>query len=142
VPPAAAAMITTAYALNFYLAGRVAMVSGRLKRPWPDFAALRFPKHTPTAFAIALFVWFLPGMLGMIGGIVSGALIIAYALMGLAILHGVTRPLGDRIVILSAVYLILLVFWPASVLLAVFGVADSIFDFRKSAPGGTPPAVI
>jgi hypothetical protein len=33
VPPLAAAMITIAYALNLYLAGRVAMVSGRLKRP-------------------------------------------------------------------------------------------------------------
>lgn len=142
VPPLAAAMITTAYVLNFYIAGRVAMLSGRLKRPWPNLPALRFPKHTPTAFAIALLVWFMPGTIGMIGGIVSGALIIAYALMGLAILHDVTRPLGDRVFILSAVYLILFVFWPASVLLAIFGVADSIFDFRKSAPGGAPPAVI
>jgi hypothetical protein len=142
VPPLAAATMMTAYALNFYIAGRVAMVSGRLKRPWPDLPALRFPKHTPTAFAVALLLWFLPGMLGMVGSIVSGALIIAYALLGLSILHDVTRPLGDRVFILSAVYLILFVFWPASVLLAMFGVADSIFDFRKSAPGGGPPAVI
>lgn len=142
VPPLAAATIMIAYALNFYIAGRVAMVSGRLKRPWPNLPALRFPKHTPTAFAIALLLWFMPGMLGMVGGIVSGAFIIAYALLGLSILHDVTRPLGDRVFILSAVYLILFVFWPASVLLAMFGVADSIFDFRKSAPGGGPPAVI
>jgi hypothetical protein len=141
VPPLAAAMITIAYALNLYIAGRAAMVSGRLKRQWPELAALRFPRHTPTAFAIALVVWFMPGLAGMVGGIVSGAFIIAYAVMGLAVLHDVTRPLGDRVFILSAVYLILFVFWPASVLLAIFGVADSIFDFRRTAPGGRPPAI-
>lgn len=142
VPPLAAAMITIAYALNVYLAGRVAMVSGRLKRPWPDLAALRFPRHTSTAFAVALLIWFMPGIPGMVGGIVSGAFIIAYALMGLAVLHNVTRPLGDRVFILSAVYLILFVFWPASVLLAIFGVSDSIFDFRRKTDSGSQPPTI
>lgn len=141
MPPLAAAMITVAYALNLYVAGRVVMVSGRLKRPWPDLAALRFPRYTSAAFAIALFVWFMPGIPGMLGGIASGAFIIAYALLGLAVLHEVTRPLGDRVFILSAVYLIIFVFWPALVLLAMFGVADQIFDFRKSAPGNRPPAI-
>jgi hypothetical protein len=140
VPPLAAAMISLACALNLYFAGRVAMVSGRLKRPWPDLAALQFPRHTSTAFAIALLIWFMPGLLGMFGGIASGALIVAYALLGLAILHKVTRPLGDRVFILSAVYLILFVFWPACVLLAVFGVSDSIFDFRKTASANPPPS--
>ena len=90
---------------------------------------------------LALLVWFMPGIPGMVGGIVSGAFIIAYALMGLAVLHDVTRPLGDRVFILSAVYLILFVFWPASVLLAIFGISDQIFDFRKTASGGLPPAI-
>ena len=141
VPPLAAAMITIAYVLNLYAAGRVAMVSSRLKRPWPNLAALHFPRHAPTAFALALLLWFMPGIPGMLGGIVSGAFIIAYALLGLAILHSVTRPLGDRVFILSAVYLILFVFWPACVLLAVFGVSDSIFDFRKTASSAPPPAI-
>jgi len=141
VPPLAAAIITMAYVMNAYLAGRIAMVSGRLKRPWPDLAALRFPRHMSSAFAVALLIWFMPGIAGMIGGIVSGAFIIAYALLGLAVLHDVTRPLGDRVFILSAVYLILFVFWPACVLLAVFGVSDSIFDFRKTATGAPPPAI-
>ena len=115
-------MVTIAFALNLYVAGRVAMVSGRLKRPWPNLASLRFPKYMPAAFAVALLLWFMPGLPGMVGGIVSGTLIIAYALLGAAILHDVTRPLGDRILILSAIYLILLVFWPACILLAMFGI--------------------
>jgi hypothetical protein len=141
VPPLAAAMITVACALNLYLASRVVMVSGRLKRPWPDLAALRFPRYASAAFAVALLVWFMPGIPGMLGGIASGAFIMAYALMGLAVLHDVTRPLGDRVFILAAVYLIIFVFWPACVLLAMFGVSDSIFDFRKTAGGNKPPAI-
>jgi hypothetical protein len=141
VPPLSAAMVTLAFALNLYVTARVAMVSGRLKRPWPNIASLRFPKYMPAAFAVALLAWFMPGLPGMVGGIVSGTLIIAYALLGAAILHDVTRPLGDRVLILSAVYLILLVFWPASILLAMFGISDSIFDFRKTAGGSAPPAI-
>lgn len=141
VPPLSAAMITLSLAVNLYVAGRVAMVSGRLRRPWPDLASLRFPKFMPAAFAVALLAWFMSGAVGMAGGIVSGAFIIAYALMGLAVLHDVTRPLGDRVFILAAVYFILFVFWPASLLLAMFGISDSIFDFRKTAGGGTPPAI-
>lgn len=140
VPPLSAAMIALSLAVNLYVAARVAMVSGRLTRPWPDLGALRFPKFMPAAFAVALLAWFMPGIPGMVGGIVSGAFIIAYALMGLAILHDVTRPLSDRVFILAAVYFILFVFWPASVLLAMFGISDSIFDFRKTAAGNTPPA--
>jgi hypothetical protein len=141
MPPLSAALITLAFVLNIYVAGRVAMLSGRLRRPWPDLPALRFPRLASTAFAIALVAWFMPGIPGVIGGIVSGALIMAYALMGAAVLHEITRPLGDRIFILSAVYLIVIAFWPAGVLLAIFGVADSIFDFRKTAGGAKPPAI-
>jgi hypothetical protein len=141
VPPLAAAMITLSLALNLYFSGRIAMVSGRLRRAWPDLGSLRFPRRTSAAFAIALVVWFMPGIPGMLGGIASGAFIIAYALLGLAVLHDVTRPLGDRVFILSAIYLIVFVFWPACVLLAMFGVSDQIFDFRKSASGNPPPAI-
>jgi hypothetical protein len=141
VPVLAAAMITLALTLNIYCAGRAAMVSGRLKRAWPDLAALRFPRYVSAAFAVALLVWFMPGIPGMLGGIASGAFIAAYALMGLAVLHDVTRPLGDRVIILSAIYLIIFVFWPACVLLAIFGVSDLIFDFRKTASGSQPPAI-
>jgi hypothetical protein len=141
VPPATAAMITLAYALNLYAAGRVAMVSGRLKRPWPDLSALRFPKIAPALFAIALALWFMPGIPGMAGGIVSGAFIMAYAMMGFAVLHEITRNLGIRPFVLAGAYFVVMAaVWPIF-FMTLLGLADSIFDFRKGVTAGKPPAI-
>src|SRR5262249_18705443 len=40
LPPAAAALTTMTELLNLWLAGRIVRVSGRLRRPWPEFSAL------------------------------------------------------------------------------------------------------
>lgn len=140
VPPATAAMITLAYALNLYAAGRAAGLSGRLRRPWPDLSALRFPKLAPAAFAAALMLWFLPDTLGMIGGIISGAFIIAYAMLGFAVLHEITRNLGIRpLVLIGTYFVVMAAVWPVF-FMTMLGLADSIFDFRKDVSGAPPPA--
>jgi hypothetical protein len=141
VPPATAAMIALAYALNLYAAGRTAGLSGRLRRPWPQLSALRFPKLVPAAFAVALALWFLPGTTGMIGGIVSGAFIMAYAMLGFGVLHDITRNLGIRPLVLAGAYFVVMAaVWPVF-FMTMLGLADTIFDFRRSAAGTQPPAV-
>jgi hypothetical protein len=141
VPPATAALITFAYALNLYAAGRVAGLSGRLRRPWPDLSALRFPKLAPALFAAALIGWFMSGIPGMLGGIVSGAFIMAYAMLGFAVLHDITRNLGIRPFVLAGAYFVVIAaVWPVF-FMTMLGLADSIFDFRKGNAAGRPPAV-
>jgi hypothetical protein len=140
VPPATAALITLAYALNLYAAGRAAGLSGRLRRPWPNLSALRFPKLAPAAFAVALALWFMPGTIGMVGGIVSGAFIMAYAMLGFAVLHEITRNIGIRpLVLIGAYFVVMAAVWPVF-FMTMLGLADSIFDFRKSNAAGQPPA--
>jgi hypothetical protein len=141
VPPATAALITLAYVLNLYAAGRIAMVSGRLKRPWPDLSALRFARLAPALFAVALAFWFMSGTPGMAGGIVSGAFLMAYAMMGFAVLHDITRNLGIRPFVLAGAYFVVMAaIWPIF-FMTILGLADSIFDFRKNATAGKPPAI-
>jgi hypothetical protein len=140
VPPATAALITLAYCLNLYAAGRVAGLSGRLRRPWPDLSGIRFPRFAPAAFAVALALWFMPGMPGMAGGIVSGAFIMAYAMLGFAVLHDITRNLGIRPLVLTGAYFVVMAaVWPIF-FMTILGLADSVFDFRKGAAAGQPPA--
>jgi hypothetical protein len=140
VPPATAALITLAYALNLYVAGRVAGLSGRLRRAWPDLSALRFPRLAPACFAIALALWFMQNPMGTVGGIVSGALIMAYAIMGFAVLHDITRNLGIRpFVLIGAYFVAMAAVWPIF-FMAILGLADSIFDFRKGTAAPRPPA--
>jgi hypothetical protein len=140
MPLAAAVLATLTSSVNLYLAGRVVKVSGRLKRPWPDLPAIRFPVAAHLGFAAALVLSFMPGMVGTVGGIVSAALIMAYAIVGFAVLHSITRNIGGRTFILTGAYLAALVIgWPV-LAMTLLGLADAIFDFRKRVGGGSPPA--
>ena len=44
MPPAAAVLATITNVFNLWLAARVVKFSGRLKRPWPELAAMTFPR--------------------------------------------------------------------------------------------------
>jgi hypothetical protein len=140
MPLAAAVLATVTSSVNLYLAGRVVKVSGRLKRPWPDLPDIRFPLAAHFSFAGALGLSFMPGLAGTMGGIVAAALITAYAILGFAVLHAITRNVGGRSFILAGAYLAALIIgWPVLVM-TLLGLADAIFDFRKRVGAGTPPA--
>jgi hypothetical protein len=139
MPLAAAVLATVTSSVNLYLAARIVKVSGRLKRPWPDLSEIRFPLAAHLSFAGSLILSFMPGLVGTIGGIVAAALIMAYAIMGFAVLHSITRNVGGRSFILAGAYLAVLVIgWPV-LALTLLGLADAIFDFRSRVRAGAPP---
>ena len=127
--------------LNFYLAGRITLASGRLPRPWPDLAAITFPRALgfglAAAFAVLTFVSGYPALLASGFG---GAFLFAYLLMGLAIVHYVTRGAAARPFILWAVYLSLLVLntW-AGLALALLGALEPILPWRRWKAQGNAP---
>ena len=49
LPPAAAVLTTITNVVNLWLAERIVTVSGRLRRPLPDLAAMQFPVYAPGA---------------------------------------------------------------------------------------------
>ena len=129
--PAAAAVLTTiTNMLNLWLAARVVSVSGRLRRPMPELAAMRFPVHAPLLLAIAMAVSFLPGMIGIGGGVLAAALLMAFAILGFAVLHTITRGMASRMLVLGAIYAAVIIFgWPI-LALSLVGLADTAFDIR------------
>ena len=54
--------------LNLWLAGRITLASGRLKRPWPDLANFTMPASATFALLVALGLSFVDGMRGSHGG--------------------------------------------------------------------------
>ncbi len=125
-------------AINVYLAGRVALISGALPRGWPSIADdLSIPPAFGAVFAAACGLTFLGGMAGMAAGAAAAAFGMAFALQGLAVAHVVTRGAGLRLAWLFSLYglIALLPPWPFFVL-ALVGLADSAFHFRarKQAP--------
>lgn len=134
MPAMSAVLVTLILVLNLWLAGRIAVGTGQLQRPWPDLGLLDFPRGTPLALALASAGAFLPGLAGMASGALSGTLLFSYVLLGLAIAHYTSRGVSWRTPLLWAIYVSLFVFNPAFLLVALIGLADSIWPMRRVPP--------
>ncbi len=136
-PAAAAIAAILTLTLNLWLAGRITLTSGRLKRAWPNLSAAALPPMTLVALCVALGLSFTGGLLAIAAQIASACLLMAFALTGLATLHAITRGRQNRALWLSSVYAVVTVFgWPVLGLI-VLGLIDAMFDLRRRMP---PPA--
>jgi hypothetical protein len=134
IPLAGAILATITSLLNLWLAGRIVKISGLLKRPWPSLPDMQFPPFAPALLAVAIAGTFMPGIVGTIAGILSASLSIAYGILGFAVLHSITRAAKARPLLLGTSYAAVFVFgWPV-LIVAMLGLADTIFGFRGRAP--------
>ena len=142
VPPGAAVLSTVTSLINLWIAARIVRISGRLHRPWPDIAAITFPPFAPGLLALAVAGTFLGSMLGIVAGILTASLLIAYAALGFAVTHSITRGMDSRPFVLAGVYAAVFVFgWPVLVM-TVLGLADAAFDIRgRVAAKRGPPTI-
>jgi hypothetical protein len=139
--PAAFAVVWFSITLfNLWLAGLIVDASGRALRPWPPLDALELPNAFFLLFAGALLLSFLPGLVGLLATGLAGALLFAYVLQGLAVLHVYSRGLPFRRLLLIAVYLgIVLLGWVA-IAVAVIGLSEPMLRLRERASmRGQPP---
>jgi hypothetical protein len=142
LPPAAAVLLTLLNAFNLWLAARVVKVSGRLRRPWPDLSSMTLPNFAPGVLAAAIAGSFLPDLPGMLAGVLAASLFMAYAIMGFAVLHAVTRAVNGRLFALIGVYCAVVIFgWPI-LAMSMLGLAESAFNIRArfATPAAGPPA--
>jgi Predicted membrane protein (DUF2232) len=129
-PPAAAVVSTITLTLNLWLAGLIVKISGRLKRPWPAIPAMTFPSVAPALIAAAVVCSFLPDLLGLVSRIFTASLLMAYALLGFAVLHAITRDMSSRGFVLAGTYAAVFVFgWPV-LIMTLLGLADTAFGLR------------
>jgi Predicted membrane protein (DUF2232) len=129
--PMVAGILTTLTAvMSVALAARIVKVSGRLRRPWPQLSAMTFPTYAPVLTAVAVAGFFLPDMPGIASGVMMASMLTAYAILGFAVLHAITRGTRGRPFALGSAYAaVLLIGWPALALIAL-GLADGVFDLR------------
>lgn len=132
VAPAAAATVALAtLTLNLWLAAKVTATSGRLRRSWPDMKTTTLPPMTLVAATVALALCFSGGLPALLAQIVTASLMMTYAFVGFAVLHTLTLMLRSRVLWLSCVYAVVLVFlWPALAMIGI-GIADAVFGFRQ-----------
>jgi hypothetical protein len=141
IAPAVGANSTmTMLTLNFWLAAKITATSGRLHRPWPVLKTTELPPMTLVALSVAIALCFTGGLLAMSAQIVTAALLMTYALIGLAVLHTLTLGLKSRMLWLSCTYAVLVVSggW-LIVTMVILGIADAIFGLRRRYLRGRPP---
>jgi hypothetical protein len=141
IPPAAAVLATITNLFNLWLAARVVNFSGRLARPWPELSAMRFPPSLLAALALAVALSFVDGLVGIIAGVLAASLLMAFGLLGLAVLHVITRGTQIRGIVLSLAYAaVLLLGWPM-LAFCLLGLVDAAIDLRgRVARKRGPPA--
>jgi hypothetical protein len=125
---------------NLYLAGRIAAASGYLGRDWPDLPGLSYPAGFSLLLGLALLAALAPGAVGIAGVSFAGALLFAYLIAGLALVHFIARH-GSRWV-LWVVYagLLLPLLAPyAAVLVTAAGLLEPILKLKQRL-GAPPPA--
>ncbi len=140
LPAVFAVVWLTITLFNLWMAGLIVDASGRARRPWPDLHALELPNAFLLVFAGALAASFLPGLPGLLATGLAGALLFAYVLQGLAVVHVYSRGVPLRSLLLATVYLgILLLGWVA-IIVAIIGLAEPLLGLRQRADRGGPPA--
>jgi hypothetical protein len=141
LPAAFAVIWLTITLFNLWMAGLIVDASGRALRPWPNLHALELPNAFVLIFAVALVASFLPGLAGLLATGLAGALLFAYVLQGLAVIHVYSRGVPLRNLLLAAVYLgILLLGWVA-IAVAILGLGEPLFRLRgRGNEHGPPPS--
>jgi hypothetical protein len=131
LPPAAALLATITNLLNLWLGARIVNFSGRLKRPWPELSAMTFPPLTAAALAGAVALSFAGGLIGIVAGVLSASLLMAYGVLGFAVVHDITRGINGRPFLLGGVYAAAFVFqgWPV-LAMCVLGLVDAAIGLR------------
>ena len=142
LPLAGAVLATITNVLNLWLAGRIVKFSGRLTRPWPELAAMSFPRPLALVLVGAAIASSFGGMLGIVAGVLVAGLLMAYGVLGFAVLHAITQGMNARGLVLGGVYAAVLVIgWPV-LALCLLGLIETAIDLRAriARTRGIPPA--
>ncbi len=117
---------------DLWAAVKAARLAGRLPRPREDVATVELPIAAGLVFVVsAAIAVFVPGTAGLLGEIVAGTLVAAHFLVGLAVIHSLTRGSDMRWIILSFVYGVVMLFTLPAVLIALLGLFDPFLGLRR-----------
>jgi hypothetical protein len=141
LPGGVAAVWLAIMLANTWLGGKIAQVSSRLIRPLPRLADMEYPRFLPIGFLLALAaVAFFAGLTSAMASAFTGAFMLAYLIMGLVVVHVITRGSNFQILILVLLYVGILVVGWLAVIVALLGVGEPLLKLRaRATQSGGPP---
>lgn len=140
LPLAAASVWLMATLANLTIAAKLLAAFGRSPRPWARFGTLAFPRRAAWLLPLAIAGALLPDAAGFVASVFAATLLTAFALLGLAVLHGLTEGVNARGFLLAGLYVALaLLNWLLVIPLAGLALLDMVFAMRARA-ALNPPA--
>lgn len=121
---------------NLAITARVARRFALLARPIEDTTAIVVPIAAGLVFAAATALAFLPGSPGLLAAIAAGAAFAPHFLVGLAVLHRVTRGSDMRWIVLAFVYGLVLLVPIAGLLVGLVGLTEPFVGVRGRSSTG------
>jgi hypothetical protein len=129
--PAVSAMIWfLSIVLNMWAACRIMNWLGQCQRPAPVIEAMAYPQELSMVFVGSLILSMFGGLFGIIATGFAGACVVAYVLLGLAVIHAISRGTQLRPILLSAVYVSLVLIGWVGLIVASIGIGEPIFKLR------------
>jgi hypothetical protein len=122
---------------NLQLAQKLAVFFKVNIRPTPDYEQLTLPGNLELVLAGCLFVtlvvdgWWVALMICLVGLCLT-----AYFLLGLAVIHAISRPWSVRSLILVVLYIMILLTPLMAVPVSIIGLIESRFGLRRRVLGG------
>jgi hypothetical protein len=117
--------------INLLLAARFARKRGWILRPQVNLPLeTAMPQIAVGVFAVAIALSFLSGPIALIAQVVTGAMVGAFLLVGLATLHYLTLGTPIRGVFLGITYFALLASRTLAGVVALIGVGETLFQIR------------
>lgn len=134
LPSASAQAWLAMMIVNLWIATKCASISSLLIRPFPSIRAIEYPPFLGAGFFAALVISFAPGLIGLFGSAFTGALGIAFVLLGLTVIHALLAQSPYRVPVLIVLYTSL--FWPSlshfvALPLLGLGLAESFLHLRQ-----------
>lgn len=128
-------------AVNLWLAARVAQISGLIPLVASDIPyRLRLPADSIWILVASLVACLLGETSRLIGSTIAAAFAVAFALHGLAAIHGAMRGHAARTPLLVGVYFTMFVLLPWPLIIAsIVGIFDTFVPFRRK-PAPPRPA--
>ncbi|PLW77387.1 DUF2232 domain-containing protein [Cohaesibacter celericrescens] len=136
-PTVSALMLVISTSANLYLAAKIVEKSGRLARPWPNLHELTTPVSAAYIFMASLAaIFLLSGLAGVFAQIVASSFGGTLLLVGLSVLHYLTRFSKTRTAVLWGTYSMLLIFQWIGLFLVILGTSEVLINIRSRAPKG------
>ena len=141
VPAMAASMWLVMTMLNMMLAQLVVERSGQALRPTPDPASIDYPRAFHLVLPVAVILSFVPGESGYAAASVAAVLFVPYFLLGLAVIHAISRGWRARAPMLAAVYVCIILFGWVIIPVGMLGIVEAWAGLRARhvTPGDDTP---